>query len=279
MKKIIAALLGLTLALSAFAQAQLTTKKAKISDLSAKTMKVVLTGNDFQDAAIKDAVKIAWTLSPFVFCSQAEFEAGKVDPNFYYLAFVKSKCRKETAPGVAFFTLVKGTKGAKTIDDMLEVSSVPVCSADFSSSKEATFMTALLDLLQKCAEKALVGSRAGLNGLIVKSPRISGIQLILDREDLSAHIDHKYISENFDEGVVLDEDGTQSEEAMTLGDENTAVAYLIAPSHPEKGAACYVMLIDAQSHELYYFTKHSIGAGEKACISKGDISNFLSLRK
>lgn len=44
--RLLAILAALTITTSAFAQAQITTKKEKVSDFTLKTMKVVLSGND-----------------------------------------------------------------------------------------------------------------------------------------------------------------------------------------------------------------------------------------
>ena len=56
MKRIFTFLLGLVLCLSAMAQAQITTKKEKLSDFDSKTMKVVLTGSPFLDESLREAL-------------------------------------------------------------------------------------------------------------------------------------------------------------------------------------------------------------------------------
>ena len=55
--------------LMAGAQAQINTKKVKISDFTEKITKVVLTGNDFYDSILKDEVKTHWRVSPYEFCT------------------------------------------------------------------------------------------------------------------------------------------------------------------------------------------------------------------
>ena len=44
------------------AQAQITTKKIKIADFPEKITKIVLTGNDFYDLALRDEIAAGWTL-------------------------------------------------------------------------------------------------------------------------------------------------------------------------------------------------------------------------
>ena len=61
MKRFLTLLAALIIPLAALAQAQITTKKIKISDFPEKTTKVVLTGNALYDAAPRP-----WTpASPF----------------------------------------------------------------------------------------------------------------------------------------------------------------------------------------------------------------------
>ena len=54
MRKIILTLAMLAICTAASAQAQITTKKEKVSDFMVRTMKVALTGNDFIDIPFKE---------------------------------------------------------------------------------------------------------------------------------------------------------------------------------------------------------------------------------
>ena len=67
--RLLSILAALTITTSAFAQAQITTKKEKVSDFTLKTMKVVLSGNEFIDQAVREAINNTWSLSPFEFCT------------------------------------------------------------------------------------------------------------------------------------------------------------------------------------------------------------------
>ena len=79
-----------------FGQAQIYTRKEKLKDMTAKTAKVVLTGDEIFDEALKQAVTTSWTLSPYEFCSNEEFQKIKTDSKFYFLIVVKGQQRKES---------------------------------------------------------------------------------------------------------------------------------------------------------------------------------------
>ena len=112
------------------AQAQITTKKIKIADYPEKITKIVLTGNDFYDLALRDEIAAGWTLSPYEFCTLEEFNSLKYNDEYYFLITADGKFKKENEPGLTFLTLIKGGKGASEgINKMLEVVSLPIASA------------------------------------------------------------------------------------------------------------------------------------------------------
>ena len=65
------------MSVNAFSQAQITTRKEKLSDFATRTMKVVLPGTNFIDPILQEALNNTWSLSPFEFCSVDEFNSLK----------------------------------------------------------------------------------------------------------------------------------------------------------------------------------------------------------
>jgi hypothetical protein len=57
----------------------------KISDFPQKVTKVVLHGNEFYDAILKEEIALRWRVSPYEFCTMEEFEALKTDSRYYFL--------------------------------------------------------------------------------------------------------------------------------------------------------------------------------------------------
>ena len=64
---------------------RISTRSEKLSDFRLKVTKVVLTGNAFQDVALKEAVRNAWTITPYEFCSPEEFETLKTSGDYYFM--------------------------------------------------------------------------------------------------------------------------------------------------------------------------------------------------
>ena len=133
-------LIAAMMPLLAAAQAQITTKKIKISDFPEKTTKVVLTGNALYDAVLKEEIAARWRIAPYEFCTLQEFNELKGKNNYYFLLTTKGQFKTEGEPGLQFLTLVKGGEAAENgINQMLEIVSLPIASADDPSGRELTY--------------------------------------------------------------------------------------------------------------------------------------------
>ena len=131
MKKILLFFAFAIMTASAFAQAQIDTKKVKISDFTQKVTKVVLTGSALYDGVLQDEVAARWRISPYEYCTIDEFNSLKGSDKYYFLITTKGQFKKEAEPSLQFLTLVKGGSNAsKGIDEMLEIVSMPISSAD-----------------------------------------------------------------------------------------------------------------------------------------------------
>ncbi len=281
MKKTIILLAAIMLPLLAGAQAQINTKKVKVGDFTEKVTKVVLSGNAFHNQLIKDEVSAGWRISPYEFCTLEEFEAIKGDDQYYFLMFVSSQFKKETEPGIMFLTLVKGGEGAeKGISSMLEVVSVPVASAEDSSGREFVFMPALLDIIQEHTLASMENDVNAYGGLGQSAENINesaGMTIIFSEEDLAPSVTEEIIKAKFDEKILIT-DSECADQYMVDNAAGTLVSYVVAPTEPVNGSFCYKMLIDSETHKLYYYRKHRISKNNKAGFLPADITKITVKR-
>ena len=56
------------------------------------------------------------------------------------------------------------------------------------------------------------------------------------------------------------------------------VSYVVTPGDPHKGAICWKMLIDARTHELFYYKKHTVTSADNAGFLKGDLKKIAKSR-
>ncbi len=281
MKKIIIVLTALMLPMFAGAQAQIITKKVKVGDFTEKVTKVVLGGNQFYDSVMKDEIAARWRISPYEFCTVDEFEALKGSDQHYFLIMTQGQFRKETAPGIQFLTLIKGGKGAdEGIAKMLEVVSVPFASVEYPSGREFIFLPAFLDIIQEHTLASMekdIDAYGGLGNNTTNIFKADDMAIVFSEDDLAGTVSEAMIEDKFDEDMIItDEDG--ADKYMTENAAKTLVSYVVAPSEPVVGSFCYKMLIDSETHRLYYYRKHRISKKVGAGFQPDDINRIASFR-
>lgn len=282
MKRIIIAIATIFLTIPASAQAQIDTKKVKISDFTQKVTKVVLNGNAFFDTTFQEEIAARWRISPYEFCTLEDFEALKDNDNYYFLMTTYGQFRKETAPGLQFLTLVKGGKGAdKGIGSMLEIVSLPFASAEYPSGRELVFLPAFLDIIQSHTLASMEKDIKGYGGLASNNASLGktdGIEVVISRDDLSKDVSEEQIEMLEQKGVIItDED--DADQYMIDNVPGTMVSYVAVPSEPVAGSFCYKMLIDTQTHQIYYFKRHRIGKKAGAGFLPEDIDRIKASRR
>ncbi len=271
---------GLLLTTDALGQAQITTRREKLKDFTSKTTKVVLTGDEFLDEAVKESVAATWTVSPYEFCSNEEFQNLKGNADFYFLMVVKGQFRRESEPGIDMLTLVKGGEGAdKSINDMFEVVSFPLRSTEDPSGREFVLLPAFLKIIQEHTTSLTDTEMKAYSNIGAKdSKRLRIKRIFFWAEDFAPQVDEQ-TKRSLDEDILIKEDEDEVDEIFSEGTFNTVVSYVVAPSEPVNGSICYKMLIGSDNHELYYFKKHKITAKSGKGFLSSDIKSIKLLRK
>ncbi len=274
------AIAGLLLTTDALGQAQITTRREKLKDFTSKTTKVVLTGDEFLDEAVKESVAATWTVSPYEFCSNEEFQNLKGNADFYFLMVVKGQFRRESEPGIDLLTLVKGGEGAeKSISDMFEVVNFPLRPTEDPSGREFVLLPAFLKIIQEHTTSLTDTEMKAYSNIGAKdSKRLRIKRIFFWAEDFAPQVDEQ-TKRSLDEDILIKEDEDEVDEIFSEGTFNTVVSYVVAPSEPVNGSICYKMLIGSDNHELYYFKKHKITAKSGKGFLSSDIKSIKLLRK
>lgn len=272
MKKILLFFAFAIMTASAFAQAQIDTKKVKISDFTQKVTKVVLTGSALYDGVLQDEVAARWRISPYEYCTIDEFNSLKGSDKYYFLITTKGQFKKETEPSLQFLTLVKGGSNAsKGIDEMLEIVSMPISSADDPSGRELVFLPVFLTIIQEYTLDSMdrdYSAYLGLSNYTSNISKASEKKIVFSENDIAPNVEMGDCA-SF---IVTDEDS--ADEMIMNNAQNTLVSYVVAPAEPVNGSFCYKMLIDAQTYELYYYRKHRISAKSGAGFLPYDIRSI-----
>lgn len=281
MKKFTVIVIALLMPLLVLAQAQIDTKKVKISDFTQKITKVVLTGNQFYDACLESEISTKWHVSPYEFCSMAEFDNLKSDDSYYFLITTKGQFKKEAEPGLTFLTLVKGGKNSdKGIDEMLEIVAFPYASAEEPSGREVSFLPAILDIIQNYTLDSMekdINAYTGLPNYTMNITKSGDMRLVFADTDLSSEVTPDVKSQFFDEDVLVVE-ADDADEFLTKNNDNMLVSYVVAPTSAKAGSYCYKMLLDPRANKLYYYRKHKISKKVGAGFLLEDIKRITAPR-
>ena len=257
MKRLISLAVVLCVSVPVFAQGRVTTRKHLFADFTDKITKVVMSGNEVLDGALRQEVVDLWTVSPFEFCPIAEYESLKKSDNYYFLLVTAGQAKGEEAPMVRFLTLEKG--GADKGDNVAlrtEVISLPLCPVEGGDGRELVFLPALVKGIQDFTLQAMESEKVAYTGMgwfNGNFDRKGGIKRIyMAREDISESVSGKDLARYLDEDILLcDED--EADKAYTDRTYNTLVSYTVSA-----GTWSYKMLFEAETDTLYYIHKHKV---------------------
>lgn len=282
MKKFLILLVAIILPLTAFAQAQITTKKIKISDFTQKTTKVVLTGNALFDAVLKEEIAARWRISPYEFCTLQEFNELKNQDLHYFLISTKGQFKTEDEPGLQFLTLVKGGADAENgLDQMLEIVSLPIASAEDPSGRELTFLPAFLMIIQQYAQDSIdhdINAYVGLTNYTKNLGTTASMAIKIAEGDLDSKMSQAAKEKYLTNGVeIIDQDA--ADQMLSTTAPNTVISYVAAPVSGREGFYCYKMLIDTETYRLCFFRKHRISPKYGPGFTDYDLRSIAMTRK
>ena len=277
MKRLIPIISLLLVSAAAFAQGRVTTRKHLFADFTDKITKVVMSGNEILDGALRQEVVDLWTASPFEFCPMAEYETLKKSDTYYFLVMTAGQAKGEEAPMVRFLTLEKG--GADKGDNVAlrtEVVSLPLCPVDGGEGRELVFLPALVKGVQDFALQAMESEKVAYTGMTWFNGNFdrkgATKRIYLAREDVSESVAPKDLDKYLDEDVLLcDED--EADKAYTGKTYNALVSYTVSA-----GTWSYKMLIDAGTDTIFYIRKHKVNARNAAGFLADDLKRISKKR-
>ena len=258
-------------------QGKVTTRKYKFSDFTDKITKVVMTGGEILDAALRQEVVDQWSASPFEFCTLEDYQSLKSSDAYYFLLVTAGRAKGEEAPLVRFLTLEKG--GAETGDNVAlrtEVISLPLCPVEGADGRELVFLPALVKGIQDFTLRAMESEKVAylgsgwFNDNYDRKGHIKRIYLA--QEDISETVSDKEKSKYLDEDVILCE-ADEADKAYTDRTFNALVSYTVSA-----GTWSYQMLFEAETDTLYYIRKHKINARTGAGFTADDLKRMARKR-
>lgn len=281
MKRLILVVLSALIAIMAPAQAKLQTKKYILSDFPQKTMKVILTGDEMTDAALRSSVEEIWHLGPYEFCDMADFEASRKSEDFYFLLLTTVKDNNEESDGVKFFNIYKGKDNSGTgTEGLYKVTGIPYCPGSGGDGSEIAFLPPIINSLHYNVERIIrrtfnVGTVVSPNDKAAKGKWAS--DLLVDKSDLGFEL-------GFSMNSIYEHDGIYCVEAEQIATalserQDKLVCLRVDASGVQKNGTAYTMVFDASSYDMVYIKSHNISPAKGKGIQQDEMRNFMSRKK
>ena len=247
-------------------QGQVSTRKHRLADFTDKVTRVVLTGNEMLSSALREEIVTGWTASAFEFCTLEQYEKIKDQEQYYFLIIAESG-------DISYLTLHKGD---------YEVISLPLAASMGGDGRELTFLGGLIKTVQEFTLEAMESERVayGMEAWVNKNYDKWGYmkQIRIAREDLADSVTPADLTRYLDSEFQIVEDSAEAIQDYMDGQYNTLVGYVVAPISPEKDSYCYKLLFEADTHILYYFTKHKITAKKGVGFLPEDLKRLAKKR-
>ncbi len=248
-----------------------TVTSSNVEKFFKSTTCVVLDDNIFNvyNAAIKDAVKLNWTITPFEVISMSEFTKRRANPKFSFLVRTKvtfpGDAKKARDTPYSFLSLVLGRKGAVTA--MPDLAQFPLSYYDVDYDKYLYKLPAILLFIQEHMNwlKANPGVKNKTVASHYRTAKISTKDktLYLIEDELSKDINtENEIRKNYPCKVQI-VSPEKIKEAIDTKNDNIVFLHKVGPAGDYAKMRCYKLILGAANGKLYYFSFHKIKEPKK----------------
>ncbi len=199
--------------LPASAQKKLYTRSYLLQDFRSQTTRIVLDGPEDLCRALWEDATAVWTLSPYEFCTLADYEADACKEGCYFLRPTESR-------GIVYLTLTRGASKPMT------VVSIPVAGTSYRDP--LLYMPAYLSIIQDYVEAAM-------------------------SSEFKAYLGLRSATRGTAWGKKVFKDPSEAAKAFHSGDPDAAVQVIITPDGNFSSRPRHKLVIGASQYELYRY--------------------------
>ncbi len=263
MKKAIAVLPLALISLLLAAQAPFPSKN-EISQFSSSTTCVVLEDDAFSpfNAFIKKAMEEFWTITPFEFIDQDEFEIRMKKSDYSFIMLTETTYDKDkSGSAFNFINLVQG-KYVNRISALPEICAVPLSSSGEDDLDYGYKLGAVLLFIQKHAglimEDPSKTGRRYLKFYNENIPSVLARRILVKQDDLSPAIGDQDKIRAIYSGKVEIVTEEEIVKAIQERSPSTVILHKVGPSGDVTGGYCFKMLIGTDDSNMYYYNSHTV---------------------
>lgn len=281
MKRILAILVFLAAFSSVgMAQGKVYTKKGRLEGFQNKTVKVVMPESEELSDVLRKSVSSCWSVSPFEFCNEKEYQLLKNYSNFFFLRIKPYEENGVQEKVLALDYSMGGGTNQETKDAAFQVIQIPISSGldGHLTDREKTFFPSFINIIQAFALDAKTSDRAAYGGLAYYNKEYAytkNLVVSICEDDLCPGAREQAVSDAYVKHCIID----SAQQDISLFNSMTpshAVTLVIVPDDPQKGDCSYKMLIGTDNHKIYYFNRFKIKDPDAVGLSLTDIRYLCS---
>ncbi len=273
MKKLILALLVITISSAAFSQKNKPTKK-DIERFFKSTTYFVLDDNIFgmYNSDLKNAVAANWKITPYEFISMKQFREKRGNPLASFVLKTKVDFKKDKDGTEYSFLSVLMGRTLGTMDMMPDLAEFPISYYNKDYDKYGYKLGAILLFLQNhmewIKEHPDEKTKSIINHYRKSKLSTKNKTLYLIKEELAKDVNSLAKIKKYYSGKVKITDAEDIEAAIKAKNKEVIFLHKVGAPKGQKKSRCYKLIIGAADAKIYYFDFHK--------IKKKKIDSFLS---
>lgn len=264
MRRLLLVLLMIGVVLPELVSAGPITRKEDIDRFLKTTTYVVLDNNPMSEwnMKIRDAVQQSWTITPYKFINDTEFEQMRGDADKSFLVRMKVRFPEDKVKSFYNFMVVALGAGTQKAGDMPDVCSIPLGYEPVDQTSWAYKLTSFVRFAQNhirlLHEQPNLISNNPFEHYNKNIADLGGREIWVVERDLAPDIrSASKISESY-KGVVRIVSEDEIEQAIAEKNQNVVFLHKVGPEGTRMQARIYKVLVGAGDDRIYYFDYHTM---------------------
>ena len=280
-KKILFTVVVALMALPLMAQEKVAGADVIKKFLSTKTL-VVLDDNIFNsyNSAIKKAVETSWTITNFDYCSVADFQKRKFDPQYSFLLVTKDYYKDDSdRMTYAFLSLLLGGD-YKSVYDMPTLASFPLSYYENQDYEKYVYKLApIVKFMQNHVNLTKEHPELTEKNIVLyynrNSEKLGDKKLYIIKEDLPKDLNTEAkVKAVYAKSFQILAEQEDLEKIVKANDSKAVFVHKVGPPKGSpKAARCFNVVL-GNDGSVYYFGWHKISSKEPDGFLKGDFKKL-----
>ncbi len=256
--------------------------RAEIGRFTTTTTYVVVKNDIFADYndAIKEAVEKFWTITPYEFINESDFQMLRNDQEKSFLVINQVYFERDRSKTLFDFLILTLGGRARTINDMPTLCAVPLAYRGANKSDYLYKLGAIVKFIQKHMEITISNSNLNSDNIIDfytnNSGSVANKKLYVLQDELEFDIRNQSA---FNKNYPFPFKFSSKEEIKELimnSDSQALILHKVGQHDKDKfyRSRCVKIIIDTENANIYYFDSHTVNKRNVNAFLKKDLRDL-----